>query len=102
MRVRSLRAQLALWHAALLAVTLVTLAGLTYLVLLRVLHSRADAALERYAETTSKKIAASLYQSRAIPGAPRPKQFLDRDPQSWGRYVQVVDPHGQVVETSDA
>jgi heavy metal sensor kinase len=101
-RVRSLRAQLALWHAALLAVTLVTLAGLTYLVLLRVLHSRADAALERYAETTGKKIAADLYQSRAIPGAARPTPFLDRDPQSWGRYVQVVDPHGQVVETSDA
>jgi heavy metal sensor kinase len=101
-RVRSLRAQLALWHAALLAVTLVSLAGLTYLVLLRVLHSRADAALERYAETTSKMIAAALYQSRAIAGAPRPTHFLDRDPQSWGRYVQVVDPHGQVVETSDA
>jgi heavy metal sensor kinase len=102
MQVRSLRAQLALWHAALLAVTLVTLAGLTYLVLLRVLHSRADAALERYAETISKKIAASLYQSRAIPGSPRARPFLDHDPQSWGRYVQVVDPHGQVVETSDA
>ena len=66
MRVRSLRAQLALWHAGLLAVTLVALAGLTYLVLLRVLHSRADAALERYAETTSKQIAAQLFQSRAI------------------------------------
>jgi hypothetical protein len=63
-RVRSLRAQLALWHAGLLAVTLVTLAGLTYLVLLRVLHSRADAALARYAERHTRHAAAE-----AIPGA---------------------------------
>jgi heavy metal sensor kinase len=102
MHVRSLRAQLALWHAGLLAVTLVTLAGLTYLVLLRVLHSRADAALERYAETTSKQIAAALYQSRAIPGTASPKRFLEQDPQSWGRYVQIVDRFGQVVDASDA
>jgi signal transduction histidine kinase len=130
MRVRSLRAQLALWHAGLLAVTLVSLAGLTYLVLLRVLHSRADAAIERYAETTGKKIAALIYRSQALappvpPAGPRTSgggpavplgpgaapagaargaspHFLDRDPQSWGRYVQVIDRYGNVVEASDA
>jgi heavy metal sensor kinase len=117
-RIRSLRAQLALWHAGLLAITLVALAGLTYLVLLRVLHSRADAALEQYAETTSKQIAGILFQSRAIsqsgaakstaPGVPPRKvdfgstHFLDRDPQSWGRLVQVIDPNGLVIEASDA
>src|SRR5438128_5698522 len=102
MPVRSLRAQLALWHAGLLALTLVTLAGLTYLVLLSVLHSRADAVLEEYAETTSKQIAAKLYQSRALPGAPAPRRLLDEDPQTWGRYVQVIDRNGLVVDASDA
>jgi heavy metal sensor kinase len=117
-RLRSLRAQLALWHAGLLAITLVVLAGLTYLVLLRVLHQRADAALETYAETTSKQIAAVLYQTRAVtstdasvPAVPDSTHrnaasasvhFLDRDPQSWGRLVQVIDPNGLVVEASDA
>src|SRR5438874_13633150 len=102
MRVRSLRAQLALWHAGLLALTLVTLAGLTYLILLNVLHSRADAALEQYAETTSKQIAAKLYQARAVPGTPPPTRLLDSDPQAWGRYVQVIDQNGVVRDASDA
>src|SRR5713226_7118110 len=101
MRVRSLRAQLALWHAGLLALTLITLAGLTYLVLLSVLHSRADAALEEYAETTSKQIAAKLYQSRAVPGS-SPSRLLDADPQAWGRYIQVIDFNGVVQDASDA
>jgi heavy metal sensor kinase len=102
MHIRSLRAQLALWHAGLLAITLITLAGLTYLVLLGVLHSRADAALEEYAETTSKQIAAKLYQSRAVPGTPAPVQFLDRGSESWGRYVQVINRNGVVMDASDA
>src|SRR2546423_547522 len=105
MQLRSLRAQLALWHAGLLAITLLALAGLTYLVLLRVLHSRADTALEQYAETTSKQIAAALYRARALPGVRRGQRamrFLDQDPQSWGRYVQVIDRYGAVVEASDA
>jgi heavy metal sensor kinase len=86
----------------LLAVTLLTLAGLTYLVLLQVLHSRADAALEVYAETTGKQIAAKLYQTQAVPGPPPPTHLLDQDPQSWGRYVQVVDRNGRVMDASDA
>src|SRR5438552_1740794 len=102
MPVRSLRAQLALWHAGLLALTLITLAGLTYLVLLRVLHSRADAALAEYAETTSKQIAAKLYQTRAVPGSSPLTRLLDADPQAWGRYLQVIDRNGLVVDASDA
>jgi heavy metal sensor kinase len=129
-KIRSLRAQLALWHASLLALTLISLAGLTYLVLLQVLHSRADAALEEYAEVTTKTIAATLYQETVVPAgrvdagprsaaassrpgpvsapagssagrAERPK-FLNNDEQSWGRYIQVVTPRGQAVEFSDA
>jgi heavy metal sensor kinase len=70
--------------------------------LLSVLHSRADAALEEYAETTSKQIAAKLYQSRAVPGTAPPTRLLDTDPQAWGRYVQVIDRNGLVVDASDA
>jgi heavy metal sensor kinase len=101
-RVRSLRTQLALWHALLLGVTMLTLAALTYLVLLQVLHSRADAAVEEYAETTGKQIATKLYQAHAVPGVSPPTHLLDQDPQSWGRYVQVVDRNGRVMDASDA
>jgi signal transduction histidine kinase len=100
MKLRSLRAQLSLWHAALLAVTLVSLAGLTYVMLRQMLHSRADAALEDYAETTAKTIAATLYQSTV--GQRQLPKFLSNDLQSWGRYIQVIDSRGNVREVSDA
>ncbi len=100
MKFRSLRAQLSLWHAALLAVTLVSLAGLTYVMLRQMLHSRADAALEDYAETTAKTIAATLYQSTV--GQRQLPKFLSNDLQSWGRYIQVIDSRGNVREVSDA
>jgi signal transduction histidine kinase len=111
MKIRSLRAQLALWHAGLLALTLISLAALTYLILLRVLHSRADAALEEYAEVTTKLIAVQLYRESVFGGAeageprsssPRRRRFLGNDAQSWGRYIQVVTPRGQPVDWSDA
>ena len=44
MKTRSLRARLAFWQAGLLALTLISLAGLTYLFLREMLQSRADAA----------------------------------------------------------
>lgn len=100
MELRSLRAQLSLWHAGLLAVTLVSLAGLTYIMLRQMLHSRADAALEDYAETTAKTIAATLYQSTV--GRRQLPKFLSNDLQSWGRYIQVIDARGNVREVSDA
>ncbi|MCS6860608.1 MAG: ATP-binding protein [Abditibacteriales bacterium] len=100
MKLRSLRAQLSLWHAGLLAVTLVSLAGLTYVMLRQMLHSRADAALEDYAETTAKTIAATLYQSTV--GQRQLPKFLSNDLQSWGRYIQVIDSRGNVREVSDA
>ena len=40
----TLRAQLCLWHAGLMAFTLLALAGFTYALLIGFLHSRADAA----------------------------------------------------------
>lgn len=97
---RGLRAQLTLWHAGLMAFTLLALSGFTYVLLIRVLHSRADAALREYADTTARQIATSLYAggSSLAPGSPR---FLSNDLRSWGRYIQVVDPQGYVVEKSD-
>lgn len=100
MKPRSLRARLALWHAGLLGLTLVALAALTYLLLLRMLHSRSDAELERYAEVTAKNIAADLY--RASVEAPAELRFIANDLHTWGRYVQVVDARGNVVRRSDA
>jgi heavy metal sensor kinase len=97
---RSLRARLALWHAGLLGLTLVALAALTYLLLLRMLHSRSDAELERYAEVTAKDIAADLY--RASVETPAEIRFIANDIHTWGRYVQVVDARGNVVRRSDA
>lgn len=107
MKVRSLRAQLALWHAGLLALTLISLAALTYLILLRVLHSRADAALEEYAEVTTKLIAVTLYQQAALGASSetaveRRRLLPGNEAQSWGRYIQVVTPRGQPVDWSDA
>lgn len=108
MRPRSLRAQLALWHGMLLALTLLLLAAFTYLLLREYLNHSADAALSEFAETTSKDIAAAVYHyhtlhpdQRLAPDAER--RFIDtNDLQSWGRYVQVIDPDGHAVAFSDA
>lgn len=102
---RGLRAQLALWHAVLMALTLLGLAGLTYALLIRVLHSRADQALLEMADTTARQIATTLYRvetARAAGGAPvETPLFLSNDMRTWGRYLQVVDPQGNVWEKSD-
>jgi heavy metal sensor kinase len=108
MKPRSLRARLALWQAGLLALTLLSLAGLTYLLLRQMLQSRADAGLEEYADNVARSIAASLYQASAIVPRQGPRspgglpRFLADDVRSWGRYVQVIDRRGNVIERSDA
>ncbi len=108
LRPRSLRAQLALWHGLLLALTLLLLAAFTYLLLREYLNHSADAALTEFAETTSKDIAAAVYHYRTL-HADQPldpdteRRFIDNnDLQSWGRYVQVIDPDGHAVAFSDA
>lgn len=107
-RPRSLRAQLALWHGGLLAITLLLLAAFTYVLLRQFLNSRADTALAEYAETTAKIIVADLlrFQQR-FPGKEvgpaEEARFVDNnDVQSWGRYVQVINRRGEVVARSDA
>lgn len=106
--IRSLRAQLALWHGALLAITLILLATITYIVLRQVLSSLADAVLQDYAEKTARNIAVSLYQAETIANgkiSPEERQRLERtfvDTTSWGRFVQVDDPRGLPVALSDA
>lgn len=105
MLLRGLRAQLCLWHAGLMALTLLALAGFTYALLIRVLHSRADAALLEYADITARQIAATLYRTGERPSA-APEDagaslFLANDLRTWGRYVQVIDPRGNVRERSD-
>jgi heavy metal sensor kinase len=82
--------------------TLISLAGLTYLVLLRVLHSRADADLEEYAAVTATTIAAAFYQASVSGVKPTESELLGNDAQSWGRYIQVVNPRGQAVDASDS
>src|SRR5262249_58200656 len=67
---KSLRARLALWQAGLLALTLLSLSGLTYLLLRQMLQSRADAGLADYADTIAKNIAGSLYQAGTLAPAP--------------------------------
>jgi signal transduction histidine kinase len=111
MRLQGLRAQLGLWHAGLMALTLLSLAGFTYVLLIRVLHSRADAALLEHADTTAREIAILLArrQGGPLPSGEAPSsrlsvatpRFLANDLRSWGRYVQVVDPGGNVREKSD-
>src|SRR5690349_1182451 len=59
---RSLRAQLALWHGGLLALTLLALAGFTYLLLREFFNSRADDNLERHATDVAREIASTIYQ----------------------------------------
>jgi heavy metal sensor kinase len=100
-RPRSLRVRLALWHAGLLALTLVTLSILTLLLLRTLLNSRADQALYDYADKTARNIATTLYQS-SLPGRQRPARFLDKNLQPWGRQIQVVDAHTYtVIDRSD-
>src|SRR2546421_58221 len=107
LRPRSLRAQLALWHGGLLALTLILLAGFTYLLLRQVLNSRADAALADYADKTARAMAAFLYQYQTEhPGQDvrgKEQQFLENTGlQSRGRFVQVMDRYGYPVARSDA
>jgi heavy metal sensor kinase len=83
-----------------MALTLLALAGFTYVLLIRVLNSRADSALREYADTTARQIATTLYAGPAS-SAPPATRFLSNDLRSWGRYIQVVDPQGYVVEKSD-
>ena len=69
--IRSLRAQLALWHGILLAATLMALAGFIYFLLRQVLSSRADADLLDYADKTSRVIASAINRFETErPGAP--------------------------------
>ncbi|MEP6756074.1 MAG: hypothetical protein ABJA67_11290, partial [Chthonomonadales bacterium] len=96
LRPRSLRARLALWHAGLLAVTLIALSALTLLLLHRVLTSRADTSLFDYADQTARNIALTVYQTRTA-HEPIPARFLNRDLQEWGRQIQVVDANSGVV-----
>lgn len=102
---RGLRAQLCIWHAGLMALTLLLLAGFTYALLIRMLHSRADAALLEYADTTARSIAATLYRSEEPSPGPGPAgqetRFLANDIRNWGRYIQIIDPQGNVRERSD-
>ncbi len=108
LRPRSLRAQLALWHGLLLALTLLLLAAFTYLLLREYLNHSADAALTEFAETTSKDIASAVYHYHTLHGdqpldPDTERRFIDNnDLQSWGRYVQVIDPEGHAVAISDA
>jgi heavy metal sensor kinase len=108
LRPRSLRAQLALWHGGLLALTLLLLAAFTYVLLRQFLSLSADAALTDYAEKTAKLIAARLYQFETqfpgkTPDAAFESRFIDNnDLQSWGRYVQVINRNGEPVARSDA
>src|SRR4051812_48658652 len=99
MTLRGMRAQLCLWYGGLMALTLLGLAGFTYLLLIQVLHSRADAALLEYADTTARQIAVTLYRTETERAAA--PLFLSNDIRNWGRYIQVVDPQGNPWERSD-
>ncbi len=109
----SLRAQLALWQAGILALTLVFIALFTFILLKQFLNSRADTRLNSYAETTALGVKEILAQYAAI----HPGKELSKDPdkqttyrtfvnnsdlQSLGRYVQVIDRTNHVVAYSDA
>ena len=101
MRPKSLRARLALWHAGILALTLITLDGLTLFLLNRYLISRSDDALLDYADTTARTIATQLYQA-SLPGRTPPERFLNNSRQELGRLVQVIDRFGKPIDVSDA
>jgi heavy metal sensor kinase len=105
---KSLRAQLALWYGGLLALTLLLLSLFTLLLLRQYLTSRADTALQTHAKDTATAISAMLYayQTENPNLAPTPdieQAFINNsDLQSWGRYVQVINPYGNPVARSDA
>lgn len=104
MNLRGLRAHLCIWHAGLMALTLLVLAVFTYALLTGVLYSRADTALQEYADTTARQIAATLYRLDVRdPNAARAAlpRFLSSDLRNWGRYIEIVDPQGNVLEKSD-
>lgn len=104
MNLRGLRAHLCIWHAALMALTLLVLAIFTYALLTGVLYSRADDAIHEYADTTARQIAATLYRlDTRDPNAARSvlPRFLSSDLRNWGRYIEIVDPQGKVLEKSD-
>lgn len=100
MQLRGMRAQLCLWHAGLMAFTLLALAGFTYALLAGFLSSRADAALKEHADVTARQLAVTLFQAGDTAPAKIPQGMFD-DIRSWGRYVQVVDRTGQALERSD-
>jgi heavy metal sensor kinase len=86
-----------------MALTLLALAGFTYVLLIRFLHSRSDAALLEYADNTARQIALTLYQDGASPGwrGGKTPNFLSNDIRNWGRYIQVVNREGRLLEVSD-
>jgi heavy metal sensor kinase len=113
--IRSLRAQLALWHGGLLALTLILLASLVYIVLRHVLSSLADATLQDDADKMARNVAAALYQAETL--APTRTLSVDErdriddaaalrviveDAGSWGRLVQIDNPRGLPIAFSDA
>src|SRR5205809_619382 len=99
-RIHSLRVRLALWHAGLLAVTLISLAALTLVLLRSFLSSRADEGLLDYAETTARDIATQLYQA-SLSGKTELPRYLNPDLQEWGRQLQVIDRYGAIKDRSD-
>ena len=99
MKPRSLRARLALWHAALLGLTLASLSALTLLLLRGFLHTRADETLVQYAETTAAIVASEIREARLNRRAERPR-FLNRELQEWGRQIQIINANGKLVERS--
>lgn len=101
MKLKGLRAQLCFWHAGLMAFTLLALAGFTYALLISFLHSRADRALEEHADVTARQLATALYEASGRPDAEPPlRPGMFDDIRLWGRYIQVVDPRGEVLQRS--
>src|SRR5437667_11817301 len=98
MKPRSLRARLALWHAAILGLTLASLSALTLFLLRGFLHSRADQTLEQYAETTAAIVASEIRDAR-INRRPL-RRFLESDLQDWSRRIQIIDASGNPIEHS--
>ena len=85
-----------------MALTLLALSAFTYVLLYGVLHERADAALEELADTTVWVFVFAFFvfgPERA--GSAQQPRFLSNDLRSWGRYIQIVDPQGHVLEKSD-
>lgn len=101
MKLQGMRAQLCLWHAGLMAFTLLALSGFTYVLLITFLHSRADHALEEHADVAARGLATALYESSGRPDAEPPlRRGMFDDIRLWGRHIQVVDPRGGVLQRS--